>query len=159
MTGDNTFDVKTRLANAVRQYLEQTPGERISEDDNLRPVCRRIAALLSEALRAADGWSRYNEVDDIIPCTVEKVSETELNLSGLVIWLSNGGTTQEWIDPISTSIRLSDRSPQAIRYELRFGNADRGLGKCPYGSSQDFPHVPVTDWMFTFSSEPDALKA
>jgi len=157
MADNNLFDVETRLANAVRIYLLQTPGERISEDDQLRPLCRRIAALLSEVLVGADGWSRYNWVDDILPCTAKSVSETELEVSGLVIWGSSG-TTNEWIDPLFVSVRLLDRSSEVLGYVLRFGNADGGLGKCPYGSSQDFPYVPVTNWIFTFASQPDALE-
>jgi hypothetical protein len=156
MTNDHALDVKMRLANPVRQYLQQTPCERISEDDKLRPVCRRIAALLSQVLASADGWSRYNWVDDILPCTVKSVSDTELEFSGLVIW-GTRGTTKEWIDPIWASIRLLDRSSEALGYELRFGNADKGLGKCPYGSPQDFPYVPVNDWMFTFVSQSESV--
>jgi len=158
MANDHTSDVETRLANAVRQYLLQTPSERISEDDKLRPVCRRIATLLSQVLATADGWSRYNWVDDILPCTAKSVSGTELEFSGLVIWGSRG-TTKEWIDPLFASIRLSDCSRESLEYVLRFGNEGRGLGKRPYGSSQDFPEVPVTDWIFEFGSQPDGPVA
>ena len=153
MANDHTSDVNTRVANAVRQYLLQTPSERISEDDKLRPVCRGIAALLSQVLATADGWSRYNWVDDILPCTVKSLSGTELEFSGLVIWGSRG-STKEWIDPLFASIRLSDTS-ESLEYVLRFGNEDRGLGKCPYGSSQSYPEVPVANWIFELGSQPD----
>jgi len=39
-----------------------------------------------------------------------------------------------------------------MEFTLLFGNAALGLGKIPYGTSQDFPYVPVTDWMFVFKS-------
>lgn len=151
MTGDRPFDVQTRLAEAVQLYLLQEPSDRISENDQLRVVCNRLAPLLSELLKGADGWDRYKWVDAISPCTASSVTETELELSGLVIW-GTRGTSKEWIDPLWASIRLLDRSSEALGYELRFGNADRGLGRCPYGSPQDFPYVPVIDWMFTFVS-------
>jgi hypothetical protein len=56
MTSHHPVDVKTCLANAVRQYLLQKPNDRISEDEQLRVVCNRLAALLSEVLRTAGGW-------------------------------------------------------------------------------------------------------
>jgi hypothetical protein len=140
--------VETRLADAVRQYLLQKPSERISEDVRLRDVCSWLSILLSEVLKDADGWDRYKWVDAITPCTAESVSDGELELSGLVIW-GTRGITRQWIDPVVASIRLSPPSCESIEYELRFGNADKGLGRCPYGSSQDFPQVPVADWLFT----------
>jgi hypothetical protein len=151
VTDHRQFDVKTRLADAVQQYLLQKPSDRISEDDQLRVVCNRLSPLLSDVLKGADGWDRYKWVDAISPCTADIVSESELEFSGLVIWGARG-TTREWIDPLWASIRLLDGSSEALGYELRFGNSVRGLGKCPYGSPQDFPYVPVTDWMFTFIS-------
>jgi hypothetical protein len=151
MTGHRHFDVKSRLADAVQKYLLQKPIDRISEDDQLRVVCNRLAPLLSELLKGAGGWDRYKWVDAISPCTANSVSESELEFSGLVIW-GTRGTSKEWIDPLWASMRLLDRSSNSLGYELRFGNEGRGLGTCPYGSPQDFPYVPVTDWMFTFVS-------
>lgn len=151
MTDHRPFDLKTRLADAVQQYLLQKPSDRISEDDQLRVVCDRLAPFLSEVLKGADGWDRYKWVDAISPCTATSVSDSELEFSGLVIW-GTRGTSKEWVDPLWASIRLLDHSSEALEYELRFANADRGLGKNPYGSPQDFPYVPVTDWMFTFVS-------
>jgi hypothetical protein len=80
-----------------------------------------------------------------------------LEFSGLVIW-GTRGSTKEWIDPLRASIRLLDCSSEALEYALRFEDADKGLGKCPYGSSQDFPYVPVTDWMFTFVSQSESVE-
>ncbi len=135
MTGHHHFDVTTRLAKAVRQYLLQKPNDRISEDERLRVVCSRLAALLSEVLRTAEGWDRYKWVDAISPCTANSVSKSELEFSGLVIW-GTRGTTKEWIDPLYSSIRLLDRSSEALGYELRFGDADRGRSSSFLSSTQ-----------------------
>jgi hypothetical protein len=55
-------------------------------------------------------------------------------------------------------MRLLDCSSEALEYALRFEDADKGLGKCSYGSSQDFPYVPVPDWMFTFVSQSESVE-
>jgi hypothetical protein len=151
ITDRRNFDFRARLADAVQKWLLQEPNDRISEDDQLRVVCDRLVPLLSEELKGPGGWDRYRWVDAISPCTANGVSGSELKFCGLVIW-GTRGTTKEWIDPLWASIRLLDRSPNFLEYELRFGNANKGLGKCPYGTPQDFPYVPVTDWIFTFAS-------
>jgi hypothetical protein len=151
MTDRELTNVDKSLAEAVRNYLLQKQNDRISEDENLRPVCNWLARLLQGQLETADEWNPYNWVDDIIPCTAERVSPHTLLFTGLVIW-GTRGTSKEWKDPLSATIELSETSPFPLRYELLFGRADRGLGTCPYGSPQDFPYVPVTDWMFTFTA-------
>jgi hypothetical protein len=156
MADRELMNVNTSLAETVRNYLLHEQNDRISEDENLRPVCNRLARLLQGQLETADEWDPYNWVDDIIPCTAERVSPHTLVFTGLVIW-GTRGTSKEWKDPLSATIELSETSPFPLRYELLFGSADRGLGTCPYGSLQDFPFVPVTDWMFTFTA-PDSTE-
>lgn len=153
MADRSKVDFEAPLANAVRHYLLQEPNERISEDEDLRFVCRYLAPLLDRLLRAEGGWGRYRSVDDIIPCTATRVSPSDLEFEGLVIWMTDDAR-REWIDPLSASIHVPDHPSESLGYKLHFANAARGLGKCPYGSSQDFPYVPVTEWMFTFSSNP-----
>jgi hypothetical protein len=138
------------LAESVRQWLLREPNDRISEDENLRTVCSPLDRLLGELLSTSDGWSRYHFLDGILPCTAEKLSPDDLFLTGLVVWIGDGG--REWKEPLSANLRVSDALPSKIRYELRFADADRGLGTCPYGTPHDFPYVPVTNWMFTFRS-------
>jgi len=60
---------------------------------------------------------------------------------------------KQWIDPISASIHLGDLKDETVEYTLLFGNATLGLGKIPHGTSQDFPYVPVMNWMFVFNSK------
>ena len=78
------------------------------------------------------------------------MSQRDLELTGLVIWMTDG--RRHWIDPVSAIIHVPDREDEAMEFTLLFGNAALGLGKIPYGTSQDFPYVPVTDWMFVFKS-------
>jgi len=152
MTARSEVDFETPLANAVRHYLLQEPNERISEDEHLRQVCYWLAPLLDRLLGGEDGWGHYKSVDAIEPCTATRVSPSDLRLEGLVIWMTD--TRGDWIDPLSASIHVSDQPSEPLGYRLQFGNAARGLGKCPYGVSQDFPYIPVTDWMFSFDSPP-----
>jgi hypothetical protein len=56
------------------------------------------------------------------------------------------------VEPLSASIHLSDHTDGTMEYPLLVGNANLGLGQRPYGSSQDFPYVLVTDWIFAFNN-------
>jgi hypothetical protein len=152
MTVYDTLHFETTLLAAVRHYLLQPPNERISEDEDLREVSSRLSYLLSHRLKSSDEWDQYKWVDSISPCTADKVSPIHLEFSGLVIW-GLRGTMKEWIDPFSASLQVADSSIKPLQYKLLFGNANLGLGKCLYNSSQNFPQIPVTDWMFAFSSD------
>jgi hypothetical protein len=138
------------VADAASNCLVHPLDDRISEDENLRELCRPLAALLGELLRTAEGWSRYDAVDAISPCTVQAFPPNDLILTGLVICMGDRG--REWKEPFSASLHVSQGSPPPIRYDLRFGDAARGLGKCPYGTPHDFPYVPVANWIFEFAS-------
>jgi|SRR5665213_1788897 len=151
MAVHDTLYFETSLLAAVRHYLLQLPNERISEDDGLREVSSCLSRLLSHRLKGSDEWDRYKWVDAISPCTADKVSPIHLEFTGLVIW-GLRDTSEEWIDPFSASIQVIDSSIRPLQYKLLFGNANLGLGKCLYNSSQNFPQIPVTDWMFAFNS-------
>ena len=49
------IEFEVSLATAVRNYLLAEQNDRISEDENLRPVCQWLARLLESLLRSADG--------------------------------------------------------------------------------------------------------
>lgn len=78
------IEFEVSLATAVRNYLLAEQNDRISEDENLRPVCQWLARLLESLLRSADGWSQYAWVDDISPCTAERVLPNDLVFTGFV---------------------------------------------------------------------------
>ena len=143
--------IESPLTAAVRNYLLAEPNERISEDENLRPVCHWLTRLLMELLKSEGGWNQYDSVDDISPCTAERASPNDLMFTGLLIWMS-GRKSSEWKEPLFAAIHISGGSPAELTYEIRFADADRGLGKCPYGTPHDFPYVPVNNWLFKFVS-------
>src|SRR5947209_6451455 len=145
---DFSIDVEALLAEAVRTYLLAEPNERISEDENLRLVCQCLSRLLQDLLRNADGWSQYAWVDGVLPCTANRELTDHLVFTGLLIWVSESKSKErkgefEWKEPLFAAIHLSVNPPAQLKYELRVGDADHGLGKCPYGSPHDFPYVPV----------------
>jgi hypothetical protein len=153
MADEFSTQIEVSLAAAVREYLLRPRGQdhRISEDEFLRTMCVALSRFVQGLLVSADGWSRYAWVDDIEPCTADRDSSNGLLLTGLLIW-AKGTKSQFLIDPLYASIRPISGSPTQLFYEIRFGDADRGLGKCPFGSSQDYPQVPVENWLFTFVS-------
>jgi hypothetical protein len=154
MTDRSNIDHNARLTEAARRYLEEQQDERIDDSESLRLLCSRLAGLLSRLLETEHAWNRYNWVDAIAPFYAVKTSSSTLDITGLVIW-GTRGTGKEWIEPFFASIQLSDDLLQPIPYKMLFADAGMGLGMRPYGSSQDYPQVPVTEWMFEFTSEPN----
>lgn len=151
MTGGRSELVEMSLAAAVQNYLHAMPNERISEDDELRPVCQWLARLLADRLRTDNHWNPHNSVDDISPCTVRRISPCDLAFTGLLIWL-DGNKSRERKEPFYAAIHVPDDPPIQLIYEIRLADADRVFGKCPYDSLHDFPYVPVSNWLFTFAS-------
>jgi len=146
----NRIDIETRLAAAVRACLSATPNQFVSEDESVRDVCRWLSRITQELLRDTDDWSGYAWVDDISPCTVTRQLPDTFTLTGLLIWGAADKKSFEWKEPLFASIHLPGSSPPYINYDLRVGDADRGLTKCPYGAPHDYPYVPVKHWLFTF---------
>jgi hypothetical protein len=125
--------IESSLATAVRNYLLAEQNERISEDENLLPVCQCLARLLIDLLKSDGGWNQYNSVDDICPCTAERVSPNDLVFTGLLLWMG-GRKSSEWKEPLFAAIHVFEGSPARLTYEIRVADADRGLEKCPYGT-------------------------
>jgi hypothetical protein len=148
MSGPSFAEVEASLGAAVRDYLAAEPNPHISEDANLRPVCMWLSRWLRDMLAGKEGWGPYRYEDGILPCTAERSSPTELVLSGLLIWMGDKGT--DWKEPLLAKIQLSRHDSSLFRYEVQVGDADRGLGKCPYGAAHDYPYVPVERWLFRF---------
>jgi hypothetical protein len=153
MTGPSISEVETSLATAVQNYLLAGPNDHISEDENLRPVCNWLARWLGDMLENSDGWGPYRSVDDILPCTADRPSPTDLVLRGLLLWMDD--RTRDWKEPLFAKIHLSGNPSMPLEYEVHVGDAKRGLGRVPYGTLHDYPYVPVDRWLFTFVA-PDA---
>ncbi len=140
-------EVEASLVKAVRDYLLLERNDRISEDENLRSVCTWLSRWLRDMLPSELMWGPYRSVDDILPCTADRRSPTDLELTGLLVWMGDG--SREWKEPLSAVIHVSGPLMQ-WRGKVNVGDAVRGLGKCPYEMSHDFPGVPVHSWLFTF---------
>ncbi|HWB32524.1 MAG TPA: hypothetical protein VG714_05060 [Acidobacteriaceae bacterium] len=141
--------VEMCLAAAVMDCLRTKANEYISEDESLHNVCRWLSPFAQALLRGDRTWSRYSSVDGIIPCTVIRIQPNTLKVEGLLIWMSTDKKNREWKEPLFTELSLS---AQRLKFDLRIGDADRGLAKCLYAVSHDYPHVPVKNWLFTFSN-------
>jgi hypothetical protein len=153
MTGASLSEVETSLAIAVRIYLLAEPNDRISEDENLRPVCSWLARWIHSLLKNSDGWGPYRSVDYILPCSADRSSPANLVFRGLLVWMDD--RTREWKEPLYAKIHLSGNPSTPLEYEVHVGDAEQGLGKVPYGTLSDYPSVPVDRWLFTFIA-PDA---
>ena len=153
MTGPSLSEVETSLAAAVQDHLLAEPNDRISEDNNLRPLCSSLARWLRDVLENSDGWGPYRSVDGILPCTADRPSPADFVLRGLLVWMDD--RTREWKEPLFAKIHLSGNPSTPLEYEVHIGDAERGLGSVPYGTQHDYPSVPVDRWFITFAA-PDA---
>ena len=144
--------VEAGLAAAIRAFLGAEPNQFISEDENLREVCEWLARFIEELLKGRDDWSSYAWVDGISPCTAKRDPSDTLVLTGLMIWVAADKKFSEWKEPVFASLHLSASSPSRLEYEIRVGDADRGLANCPYGTPHDYPYIAVDNWLFTFTS-------
>jgi hypothetical protein len=70
------------------------------------------------------------------------LSAVELTVRGSALWAKHA-PGPFWIEPFFGSVRLSETSDSIANYQLGFGDAQRGLGKTPYGK-----HVRRVDWFF-----------
>jgi hypothetical protein len=141
-------EVENSIATAVENYLLAKPNDRISEDEDLRPVCSRLARWLHAELKNNDEWGPYRSVDDLLPCTADRLSKTGLALQGLLIWMDD--RTRDWVEPLLAKIHLSGDPAAPLELEVRLGDAKQGLGRTPYGTPLDYPLVPVDRWLFAF---------
>jgi len=153
MTNEASSKTEAGLAAAIVGFLGAEPNQFISEDENLREVCRWLARFTQELLKGKDDWGRYAWVDDIYPCTAKREPSGTLVLAALMIWVADDKKSAAWKEPLFAEIRLSASSTARLEYEIRVGDADRGLAKCPYSSPHEYPSVAVENWLFTFDSE------
>jgi hypothetical protein len=110
-----------------------------------------MAWLIGYLLRDEEHWSRYYWVDAIRASRVRVLGDGELNVEGSMIW-GERGRSKEWIEPLSASVRLCESGKEAVGYQIRCGDAARGLKKEPYSMSPGRANEPgVGEWLFTFS--------
>jgi hypothetical protein len=153
MNGPSFSEVETSLAAAMQNYLLAEPNEHISEDENLREVCSWLSRWLRDMLESSEAWGPYRSVDAILPCTADRPSPNDLVLTGLLVWMDD--RTRDWKEPLFAKFHLSASPSMPLEYAVHVGDAERGLGRVPYGTPHDYPYVPVDRWLFTFVA-PDA---
>jgi hypothetical protein len=91
----------------------------------------------------------------MLPDAVTALSPVELTVRGAAIWGENARGPC-WIEPFFARVRIAEAHDTAVNYELRFGDAVRGLGTFPYGkrvrrAEWFFP----TEWLCRFSKGGD----
>lgn len=68
-----------------------------------------------------------------LPDSIDVVPDTEVSIRGRIIWVQGVGVRESWwIDPFLGSVQISESENLLLHYELRFGDAVRGLGRFPY---------------------------
>jgi len=87
---------------------------------------------------------------------IEVISENELIVRGTAYWVD--GTGSYWIEPFFGRVQVSAEADSIVSYELRFGNAARGLGTTPYGKHVRYVDwFKPTQWLFTISKMANAV--
>jgi hypothetical protein len=148
-------DLESKLAGFVRSYVVvASRGDSSQEEEALRWVCCGLEWLLGGLLQASDGWNGW--VDGILPATdmlpdsIRVISTVEVSVRGRALWGEHAGPF--WIEPFLGSVQVSDASDSIVSYELKFGDADRGLGKVPFDKHLRRPDWFFPEnWLFTFS--------
>jgi hypothetical protein len=79
------------------------------------------------------------------------VSDEELSVLGSMIWGENG-RTQQWIEPVFGSLRVSGSGEALLGYHIMCGDAAKGLGQSPYATQvETAARSNPDDWIFVFS--------
>lgn len=82
---------------------------------------------------------------------VTVISPVELCLRGRADW-GKASRGPVWIEPFFGSVRISESGEANVSYDLKFGDAARGLGRVPYGKHLRYPSWLFPEkWLFTFS--------
>ena len=145
--GLSESDLESKLARFVRSYIVASRTAHVAEQEEaLRWVCSGLEWLLGGRLEGVDGWTGW--VDGILPATemlpdgITVISAVELQIRGQALW-GERAAGPFWINPFFGSVQISEGSEEITNYELRFGDAARGLGRVPYGK-----HLRRADWFF-----------
>jgi hypothetical protein len=150
-------DLKSKLAGFVLSYISLTDhGDSPDRHEALRWVCAGLAYLLGELLKRQEGADRSIWIDGMIPAwdhlpdAVKVLSPVELTVRGSALWAS-GPRSPFWKAPFFAQLQISDLGDRIISYDIRFGDASRGLEAVPCDkrlrrTDSFFP----SDWLFKF---------
>ena len=122
-----------------------------AEAHGLRSLCSGLARFLGQLLDGSEKWSRYYWVDDVLPSLAAVVSHEELSVMGLMIW-GERKQTQQWVEPLFASLRVSQSGEELLGYFIMCGDAAAGLRKLPCERHAQATKRPdPEDWIFVFS--------
>jgi hypothetical protein len=151
----DTSDLESKIAGFVRSYIHAVGSSAASKEEALRWVCSGLECLLGVLLDGCNGWSGW--VDGVHPATdmmsdsVDVISPVSLSVRGSALW-GERGAGPFWIEPFLGSVEISESSDAIMIYNLKFGDAARGLGKVPFDKHLRRPDwFFPTQWLFTFS--------
>jgi hypothetical protein len=143
--------VQSILARDVRSYMGARGHGDKSEEQELRSACSALARFLGQLLAGHEKWSRYYWVDSVLPILAAVVSDEELSVLGSMIWGENR-RTQQWVEPVFASLRVSQRGDEILGYHIMCGDAAKGLGQSPYATEAErAERSNPEDWIFVFS--------
>ena len=121
-----SVDLKFRLAQSVRSYLDApVPG---SEDQykTLNDICLTLEWLLCELL-ALDERGRWDWIDRVLDDMVTVEAPDRLFIEGRAIWYNEGAS--DYFEPFFPALRVSQNVDALVDYVIKVGDADRGLVK------------------------------
>ena len=143
--------LQSLLSRDVRSYMRVRGRGDEAEAHELRSVCAGLARFLGQLLEGSEKWSRYQWVDDVLPSLAAVVSHEELSVLGLMIW-GERKQTQQWVEPLFASLRVSENGEELLGYYILCGDAAAGLRKLPYERhAQAARRADPENWIFVFS--------
>jgi hypothetical protein len=143
--------LQSLLSRDVRSYMRARGQGDEAEAHELRSVCSGLARFLGQLLEGSEKWSRYQWVDDVLPSLAAVVSHEELSVLGLMIW-GERKQTQQWVEPLFASLRVSENGEELLGYYILCGDAAAGLRKLPYERhAQAARRADPENWIFVFS--------
>ena len=151
-------DLESKLAGFVYTYLHAVTNDDSSkEQEALRWVCVGLEFLLGELLSASDEWNGWIDgiqpATDMVPDAIEVVSSVTLRIRGSALWARGRGSGPFWIEPFLGLVEISVTGDSIVNYDLKFGDAARGLATVPFDRHLRRPDwFCPAHWLFTFSS-------
>jgi hypothetical protein len=107
-------------------------------------LCATLEFVSDARLKGENAWPPYASVDGVLDESIALISGSALVVRGKLIWVDD--RNEWWLEPFEATVELREQRAGPT-YELRIGDASRGLRSTPYGSFQRREFV-VTDWVF-----------
>ncbi len=109
-----------------------------------RHLCAALEFVSNARLKSEEAWSPYAWVDGVLDDSIAPISPSALIVRGKLIWVDD--RNEWWLEPFEATVEFQEQRAGPT-YELRIGDAARGLRSTPFGSFQRREFV-VTDWIF-----------